>query len=178
MFVEQGEHDSRWSLAAGHRVAMFARPEPPSRAEAAATVGALLDAWGAFMDARGLEYWLTFGSLLGQVRDQRIIPWDGDCDVGVTSPTLERLSGLLRGGAEFGPGAEAAVAVLRFGQDPDCLALKFVNSTNGLFLDVMVFRAQSAALTTTCNLHRGSQAPKGATNEQSRWACDLVRTLT
>ncbi len=35
------------------------------------------------MDEHGVRYWLDFGTLLGIVRENRILPWDDDMDISV-----------------------------------------------------------------------------------------------
>ncbi len=54
--------------------------------------------------AHGLRYHLAYGTLLGAVREQRIIPWDVDADVWVAGEELPRLVEVL--GAELGPAYE------------------------------------------------------------------------
>ena len=43
-----------------------------------------------------INYWLIGGSLLGQVRDGGIIPWDDDADVGIAEADKDRLFLLLK----------------------------------------------------------------------------------
>lgn len=60
---------------------------------------ALLDFMQKFHDmarANGLPYWITFGTLLGQVRHKTIIPWDDDLDVAVRERDEATLKTVLR----------------------------------------------------------------------------------
>lgn len=34
-------------------------------------------------DKNNIDYWLEFGTLLGAIRDRKLIPWDSDIDIGV-----------------------------------------------------------------------------------------------
>lgn len=51
----------------------------------------LLDRFDAFCNAHGIRYFMTFGTLLGAVRHQDIIPWDDDIDVTMLRPEYEKL---------------------------------------------------------------------------------------
>jgi hypothetical protein len=42
----------------------------------------------ARLETRGIPYWIDAGTLLGLVRDGRIIPWDHDFDFGVMMPEV------------------------------------------------------------------------------------------
>lgn len=60
---------------------------------------ALLDFMQKFHDiatANGLPYWITFGTLLGQVRHRTIIPWDDDLDIAVRERDEALLNTVLR----------------------------------------------------------------------------------
>ena len=46
----------------------------------AGTVKALMEIKNV-LDKHGLKFWLDFGTLLGAVRDKKILPWDVDIDL-------------------------------------------------------------------------------------------------
>jgi len=50
------------------------------------------------------EYWLDYGCLLGAVRHQRLILWDHDLDIAVTSKAYNRLFELYRAGYKLADG--------------------------------------------------------------------------
>jgi len=43
----------------------------------------LIDHVHAVLDRHGIRHWLDFGTLLGAVRDETLIPWDDDADLGI-----------------------------------------------------------------------------------------------
>lgn len=47
------------------------------------------------LDRFGVEYWLDWGTLLGAVRDGRIIEWDNDIDLGMMSDSWEKIVSAL-----------------------------------------------------------------------------------
>lgn len=51
-----------------------------------------------------MDWWLEFGTLLGLIREGKIIDWDDDIDIGVTeeSMTLENIQEMKRKCKEFG----------------------------------------------------------------------------
>ena len=56
----------------------------------------LLRCVAEILEGNGVEYWLEGGTLLGIVREQRLLPWDNDLDISVTSEQLPRLLACLR----------------------------------------------------------------------------------
>lgn len=50
----------------------------------------LLSAVGKLLDAEGIPYWLEGGTLLGIVREQRLLPWDNDLDLSIKSDELQK----------------------------------------------------------------------------------------
>jgi phosphorylcholine metabolism protein LicD len=53
----------------------------------------MLQAVASKMDRHNLTYWLTFGTLLGLVRDDKFIPWTIDNDIAILNGTLDMLYG-------------------------------------------------------------------------------------
>ena len=47
------------------------------------------------LDNYDVEYWLDYGTLLGAVRDGKIIPWDNDIDLGMWKKNKEKLPYVL-----------------------------------------------------------------------------------
>ena len=47
-------------------------------------------------DKYGIEYWLDMGTLLGAVRDGRIIPWDHDIDLGAWQNDIDKVINLCK----------------------------------------------------------------------------------
>jgi len=54
----------------------------------------LLDDITGVLDKHRVQYWLMYGTLLGMVREKRIIPWDHDIDLGVWSSDYDRVKDL------------------------------------------------------------------------------------
>jgi phosphorylcholine metabolism protein LicD len=56
----------------------------------AALVSNLRDVKAVF-DAAGIVFWLDYGTLLGVVREKRILPWETDIDLGILSENWNRI---------------------------------------------------------------------------------------
>jgi hypothetical protein len=46
------------------------------------------------LERHGITHWVDYGTLLGAVRDQALIPWDGDVDFGVLKTDVPRILAL------------------------------------------------------------------------------------
>jgi hypothetical protein len=55
----------------------------------------LIEFTGDLMRQHGLVYWLDYGVLLGAVRHERLILWDYDLDVGITSESFARFNTVM-----------------------------------------------------------------------------------
>jgi len=43
------------------------------------------------LDRKGIEYWLEGGTLLGVIRENRLLPWDNDMDISLTEAYYDAL---------------------------------------------------------------------------------------
>lgn len=55
----------------------------------------LLDNVADVFDKFGVRYWLDFGTLLGIVREDRILPWDTDMDISVMEEDQDKVASLV-----------------------------------------------------------------------------------
>ncbi|TMW69147.1 hypothetical protein Poli38472_001303 [Pythium oligandrum] len=55
---------------------------------------ALVKAVDRLLTQLDIDYWLDSGTLLGQFREQNVMLWDNDADIGITSAGYEKLRGL------------------------------------------------------------------------------------
>ena len=55
----------------------------------------LLDDVADVFDKYGVKYWLDFGTLLGIVRENRILPWDTDMDISTMEEDQEKIASLI-----------------------------------------------------------------------------------
>lgn len=56
----------------------------------------LLKSTTEILDQLNIPYWLEGGTLLGAVRDQKLIPWDHDLDIGIKFTNNKEISLLIR----------------------------------------------------------------------------------
>ena len=56
----------------------------------------LLKVTTEILEELNIPYWLEGGTLLGAVRDQKLIPWDHDLDIGIKFTTNKEISLLIR----------------------------------------------------------------------------------
>lgn len=49
-----------------------------------------------FLDENGAEYWLEGGTLLGVMRENRLLPWDHDVDLTMKAEDLEKIAKKIR----------------------------------------------------------------------------------
>lgn len=49
-----------------------------------------------FLDINGIEYWLEGGTLLGVIRENRLLPWDNDIDISVTEVHYHKLISIIK----------------------------------------------------------------------------------
>ncbi len=54
----------------------------------------LIDFTHELLDRHGISHWIDYGTLLGAVRDGRLIPWDEDVDLGIRAVDLDAVLSL------------------------------------------------------------------------------------
>ncbi|PRP80633.1 hypothetical protein PROFUN_10688 [Planoprotostelium fungivorum] len=120
--------------------------DPPLRHN---TILSLLKVLTAFMEKHQLQYWLSHGTLLGAYRNKGFIPWDVDADVGVETQTHNKLVEMMKEAREknttalnFWGNADVQM-VVREGQHKHIIPYKFVNVTNGMYVDFLLFHESS-----------------------------------
>jgi hypothetical protein len=66
----------------------------------------LMEIFDDLMKQQGLgnEYWLDYGCMLGALRHGRLIPWDHDLDVGITTKGYNKCMELMRANHPLPPG--------------------------------------------------------------------------
>jgi len=96
---------------------------------------------GSVFAAAKIDYWLDGGTLLGQVRNKRIIPYDLDGDFGMLSASLNRLRQLdLRD--ELAPTYILEITNSTFydvGSRADALPARIIDVTVGLYVDIFEY---------------------------------------
>lgn len=112
----------------------------------------------AFTASRGLDLWLTAGSLLGAVREGGIIPWDDDADMAMLMADAQML---WKARAEFERESGGQHAIVRTsllwpmdkyfdlntlaGVLPRTTFLRVVDLATGIFVDIFVYARVSAS---------------------------------
>ena len=94
----------------------------------------LLRRWTSF--ARGFDYWPHAGTLLGQHCRAGLLYGDDDLDIGMMAGDLARLAVVAQQDQRTAPGTKL---VMRAGLHSDIIGAKFVDTSNGLFIDIAVF---------------------------------------
>lgn len=61
----------------------------------------LLREFDAFCKGNGIQYWLSYGTLLGAYRHHGFIPWDDDIDLGIMRNDLLKLEEALEGSERY-----------------------------------------------------------------------------
>jgi len=109
----------------------------------------ILKKFDAMCQKHGLEYFAVFGTLLGAVRHQGIIPWDDDIDIAVPRSSYEKIKELVP--LEFGDGyafLDGSVdphypfvtgRIMKKGTEFRMLSMKDVPCELGIFLDLFCF---------------------------------------
>jgi len=90
-----------------------------------------------FYTNKEIDYWLYAGSLLGQFCYKGPLPKDVDVDVGMLVPDFHLLVSFLASNPSII--SSHIQFVVRTGKHSDVILAKFINITNGLYIDVAAF---------------------------------------
>jgi hypothetical protein len=97
----------------------------------------LLVATAKVLESLQIEHWITFGTLLGSIRERNVIPFDDDTDIGMTFDGIRKLLYFATHGTlTFG---NDTTFIVRTGMDSSIIPFKIVNVTNGLYLDIFQY---------------------------------------
>ena len=129
--------------------------EPLSQAMAVKRLSNLFSRWHSFIQQNKSSFWLGGGSLLGAMRNQSIIPWDDDVDVGMLSSDFSNLINTLSlhhpttSCGEWINIYETDTEVFRISPNWQNICLeknsaywvdaKFIDKVSGLWVDVFVY---------------------------------------
>jgi len=97
------------------------------------------------VQSKNLTYWITKGTLLGSYRDKGIIPWDVDADIAMDEDNIELFRRLLNS-EEIIDLPEDCIIVTRL-HDTQFVPLKLINTTNGMYVDLFVYRKNQGQYT-------------------------------
>ena len=120
----------------------------------------MLAAFADILGARGLEFFLVHGTLLGWFRGRRMLPWDDDIDLSLSIGVLEELNRIRgeirhpRFSLEVNPHFVERRTYNRNtfdGREPNKIDARFIDRDSGLFLDITALApVASGVLATKC----------------------------
>eukprot|EP00667_Euglena_gracilis_P011110 EG_transcript_11339 len=105
----------------------------------------LLPALAHFFESSGTTYWLDWGTLLGAWRNQSLIPWDDDGDVGVLGG--EPLRRIARQAHSFRFRCRECLFIVRFNYSADDIPFLFVHRPTGTYVDIFQYLDTGKTLT-------------------------------
>jgi len=110
-----------------------------SQLERRRTIKTLLKSLASFLELNRVPYWISHGTLLGSRRDRSIIPWDQDGDLALDYNGVEKLISILSNRPKTNFGCDDCSLVVRTGSTSHTTAFRFINTTNGVYLNVYMF---------------------------------------
>jgi len=141
------KHHDQCTFARGHQVNRFMKTKKTlSISEKRDTFVNLLAAFDLLVSLakqntkNDINYWLYAGSLLGQWCYKGPLPKDSDVDIGMLVKDFKNLTAFVGANPTFV--SPQAQFVVRTGKDSDIIMAKFINVTNGLYIDVAAFYEQ------------------------------------
>lgn len=106
----------------------------------------LLQEFDELCKTHGLQYWTTFGTLLGSVRHEGFVPWDDDIDLGMIRSEIETLIEIVDNEPRY------RVSVV-YDSWNFCKQVRFMyaDRNNPCFLDLFIYEPMAIITHTECN---------------------------
>jgi phosphorylcholine metabolism protein LicD len=77
----------------------------------------------SFLDEENVKYWLNFGTLLGAVRDKKIISWDNDIDLSVSVSEVNKVLKIIPKMSELGWRVDVTDPAIYFSKNKETLPI-------------------------------------------------------
>ena len=130
-----------------HADPRYAPKDPLEIEETRRTLKGLLQSYVAQMEELSVETWLAHGALLGWYWNQKLLPWDTDLDVQVTSKSLETLAAQNMSEHVYHSTATEATRTYLLDINPHSSIIstkdvankidaRWIDTTNGKFIDI------------------------------------------
>ena len=92
------------------------------------------------LDKANIVYWLDWGTLLGAIRDKKVIEWDGDIDISTFSKNWENVNSVL---SEFEKKGFEIIDISKVKLDRKIYYQKIFLSRSGFHLDLWFYQLKN-----------------------------------
>jgi len=138
-FIWETTEDAE-SVTLDHVCTFFTNKTLPTQQHRILTIKTLMEAMALTLEKHQIPYWLTHGTLLGSYRNNAIIPWDSDADIAMTLESLESFVTVVsKKDFEWEGSCKECTLIFRKGKHAHVIPFKFVNTTDGVYVDCLLF---------------------------------------